>query len=81
MKLTQIMNETVNKKVNKNDQKLGITPVKLGKKDLEKVKFMFQRITLNQDLRDVLGFDQVYTNQISIKDGKIVISVFSKPRK
>ena len=42
---------------------------------------MFQKLPLNQDLRDVLGFDQVYKNQISIEDGKIVISVFSKPRK
>lgn len=57
------------------------TPTQISQKDLEKVKFMFQKLSLNQDLRDVLGFDQVYKNQISIEDGKIVISVFSKPRK
>ena len=56
-------------------------PTQISQEDLEKVKFMFQKLSLNQDLRDVLGFDQVYKNQISIEDGKIVISVFSKPRK
>jgi hypothetical protein len=56
-------------------------PTQISQEDLEKVKFMFRKLPLNQDLRDVLGFDQVYQNQISIEDGKIVISVFSKPRK
>lgn len=56
-------------------------PVQISQEDLDKVKFMFRKLPLNQDLRDVLGFDQVYNNQISIEDGKIVISVFSKPRK
>jgi hypothetical protein len=56
-------------------------PAQISQEDLDKVKFMFKKLSLNQDLRDVLGFDQVDNHQISIEDGKIVISVFSKPRK
>jgi hypothetical protein len=56
-------------------------PIQLSSEDLERIKFMFQKLPINQDLRDVLGFDKVYQNSISVQDNKIIISVLAKSRK
>ena len=53
-------------------------PIQLSSEDLERIKFMFQKLPINQDLRDVLGFDKVYQNSISVQNNKIIISVLTK---
>jgi hypothetical protein len=64
-----------------NESAQGFEPVIIKDSSLKQIEYMLSKIAINQSIRDVLGFENVYQNNVSIKDGKIVIEILAKPRK
>jgi acyl-homoserine lactone acylase PvdQ len=55
--------------------------VDIPKNAINKIKYMVNKWTINQDIRDALGFDNVYQSEVSVDKNNIIISITQKPRK
>jgi hypothetical protein len=55
--------------------------VDIPKNTINKIKYMVNKWAINQDIRDALGFDNVYQSEVSVDKNNIIISITQKPRK
>jgi hypothetical protein len=55
--------------------------VDIPRNAINKIKYMVNKWAINQDIRDALGFDNVYQSEVSVDKNNIIISITQKPRK
>jgi hypothetical protein len=77
--LSKNMEQPERRKPTKNTP---FNPKEIPSDKIERVKEMIiKTFGIDQSIRNILGFDEVYKSDVSVKDNKIIISINSRSRK
>ena len=75
----EFINET--DEVNEGTEQFQAVDIPKTSNVVSGIERMINTIGVNQAIRDVLGFDNVYQSSVSINKNNIIISITQKPRK
>ena len=81
MKHIKLFEEHINKSEDVNEAADQFKEVDIPKSAISGIERMINTIGVNQAIRDVLGFDNVYQSSVSVNKNNIIISITQKPRK
>ena len=81
MKHIKLFEEHINKSEDINEATEQFKAVDIPKSAVVGIERMINTIGVNQAIRDVLGFDNVYQSTVSVNKNNIIISITQKPRK
>lgn len=79
MKHIKLFEEHVNESINEATEQFKA--VDIPKSAVAGIERMINTIGVNQAIRDVLGFDNVYQSTVSVNKNNIIISITQKTRK
>lgn len=81
MKHIKLFEEHVNNSEDINEATEQFKAVDIPKSAVAGIERMINTIGVNQAIRDVLGFDNVYQSTVSVNKNNIIISITQKTRK
>jgi hypothetical protein len=81
MKHIKLYEEFINKSEGINEAADQFKEVDIPKSAISGIERMINTIGVNQAIRDVLGFDNVYQSTVNVNKNNIIISITQKPRK
>lgn len=81
MKHITTYKEFINENDEVNEGTEQFKAVDIPKSAVAGIERMINTIGVNQAIRDVLGFDNVYQSTVSVNKNNIIISITQKPRK
>ena len=81
MKQIPTYKEFINETDEVNEGAEQFQAVDIPKSATAGIERMINTLGVNQAIRDVLGFDNVYQSSVSVNKNNIIISITQKPRK